>query len=233
MRCDALRARLFEVSLPADNLSMLTSPPKRMMFLTVLLVVALAVMAGGCGSHTAPLAAYTDKPFGYTITYDKSRLDVPRTSPVTVKAATWWILPAGPRYTGEVSTAGVADRDRGDRIGGDGGGVTINSFSAARTIVPPSLASLRQGNVFFATFAGLKSPMHLIGDLAPRTVEPFTLDGLSGFSFSDVWHGGRWVTYALFDGSRMYLLECRASLADWPGIAPTLDAVVRSFRITN
>ena len=232
MRCDALRARLFKVSLPADNLSMLTSPPKRMMFLTVLLIVLLAVATSGCGSHAPQPTTYTDKPFGYTITYDKARLSVPPSGPITEKAS-WWILPGETKYRGEISTAGMADRDGSDSFAGDAGGVIINSFSADRTIVPPTLARLRRGNAFFLAIATLKTPIHLLGDLAPHPAAPATIGGLAGFKFDGVWKGGHWVTYALFDGRRMYWLECRASLAAWPGIAATLEAALQSFRITN
>lgn len=199
--------------------------------LFVLIVVALVLAAGGCGSRPSTLATYTDRPFGYTITYDKTRLDVPPGSPVTEKIA-WWILPGGPKYEGVASTAGLADRNRNDKFAGNTvGGVVINSFSADRTVVPPTLATLRRGNAFFVAWpASSKSPIHLLGDLAPHPAEPATIDGLAGFKFNDVWNGGHWVTYALFDGGRMYLLECRASLADWPSIASTLEATVRSFR---
>lgn len=201
----------------------------------VLLAAALAVAVGGCGSaatasssRPSTLATYTDKPFGYTITYDKSRLDSAG-SATTSGRVQWAILPGGSRYVGEASIANFVDQDSADR----GGGIWINTYQAARTVRPPTLASLQRARSLFIVYLPSRGPTDLVGNHAQHAVEPITINGLTGFQFNGGGNGGQWVDYALFDGRRLYVLVYRASLAAWPGIAPTLEAAVRSFRVTN
>ena len=223
----------------------------------VVLVAASLAVLGACGGHetaastsqsgsplvsTSPtvpashtsssgsLKTYTNG-LGFSLTYDGRRLRRVNDN-AGADSYPFGITTDGPAYRlvagGNVI---ILDRDRKDRWGNARGGLTVMAAQAAQPVRPPSLAVLRQARDLFWWHRRSVTTVHMAG--RPTSIEPLTVNGVSGYKLVQHGDGLVYVLYALFHGKSVYLLNCNATAETWPSIGPVLEAAARSFRVTS
>jgi hypothetical protein len=201
------------------------------------------VAAAGCGGSAASVAipavtmsptfiahakTYADTAFHFSLTYDSSKLRW-RLGPQRNSGVAFGFFADNSSYRSDRSIGTLSDRNPADRFGLNNstfGGLGILAFRASQTVVPPSVAALRQTRRLFWVDSSAR------GGVGTGSIKAVVVDGLSGFSSSWRWNGERATWYFLFQGRYMYFFNCTASIKAWPGIAPAFDAAVSSLRTT-
>jgi hypothetical protein len=193
------------------------------------ILLSTSLLLAGCGSSATK--TYANKDFRFAVTYDTRLTESVETA--NSGAAT---LSGPPRMAIDQILVDFTVKPVSDiQVALDGsGGVQVVAAKAARQIPVPTLAGLRQASKKYLlgmTDAPLKS-VHLPGLVVGRW-QTVSLDGLHGFTVTYSTKTSHVVLYSVYDGSYAYSLLVGAARSAWPGIAPTLNAVVKSFRMTH
>ena len=196
--------------------------------------VFLAALLAGCGSGTTK--TYANKDFQFSVSYDAAKLtqsvDAANSGAMTFNA------PGKPPVPANVILVDVTAKPAKDSYTAwqGPGGVQVSAAKTARPISPPTLAEVRQeSKKDFLGMPGLtlKSAQGRLKGLAVGQWQPFTLDGLHGYTISYTTNTTHQVVYDLYNGRYHYGFVVGASKSAWSGIAPTLNAVVQSFHVTQ
>jgi hypothetical protein len=181
-------------------------------------------------TYIAHAKTYADASFGFSLTYDDSKLlPGPWPRPKTVEGVTFGFFADNSSYRSDRSIDGLVDRSPKDRFGLNNsalGGLGISAFRASRTVAQPSVSALRRARRLF--WVG-----NTRGGAGTGSIKAVVVNGLSGFSSSWRWNGERATWYFLFQGRYMYFFSCTASIKAWPGISPAFDSAVSSLRTTQ
>jgi hypothetical protein len=188
--------------------------------------MGLMLLTAACGNSTT---TYTNSAYHFSVAYDASLL---RAFVDTANSGRATMYPATPVETIVVDFYDKRARD--DYSAAEGlGQVQVSASRASRVVTPPTLAALRAlSKKDFLGIPGVGLKRALAKGVVVGEWQPFTLDGLHGFSVAAYTPKVMGVSYQLFDGRYVYYLDMLAARSAWPAIEPALKAVVDSFRAT-